>query len=62
MDLFGEQNSLFSEEQLEEISIKIKRYSDEEIIQDAYDYFKSTGFPWASRHMRTGVFGRKRPS
>lgn len=46
MDLFGEQNSLFSEEQLEEISIKIKRYSDEEIIQDAYDYFKATGFPY----------------
>ena len=45
MDLFG-QDSLFSEEELEEISIRIKRYSDDEIIQDAYDYFKSTGFPY----------------
>ena len=45
-DLFGNQHSLFSEEQLEEISIIIKRYSDEEIIQDAYEYFQVVGFPY----------------
>ena len=33
---------------IEEISINIKRYSDEDIIQDAYDYFKATGFPYPS--------------
>lgn len=46
VDLFGNQHSLFSEEALEEISIVIKRYSDEEIIQDAYEYFQVTGFPY----------------
>ena len=46
VDLFGNQHSLFSEEQLEEISIVIKRYSDEEIIQDAYEYFQVVGFPY----------------
>ena len=45
-DLFGGQNSLFSEEQMEEFSIVIKRYSEEEIIQDAYDYFQVVGFPY----------------
>lgn len=45
-DLFGEQSLLFSEEILEEISIVVKRYSDEEIIQDAYEYFKEVGFPY----------------
>jgi len=46
LDLFGGQNSLFSEEQMEEFSIVIKRYSEEEIIQDAYDYFQVVGFPY----------------
>lgn len=45
-DLFGDQGSLFSQEILEEISIVIKRYSDEEIIQDAYEYFQKVGFPY----------------
>jgi DNA modification methylase len=46
LDLFGEQGSMFSDEELEEISIKIKRFSDEEIINDAYDHFMKHGFPY----------------
>ena len=46
LDLFGEQGSLFSEEQLDEISIIIKRFSTDEIIEDAYEYFMQNGFPY----------------
>lgn len=46
VDLFGEQESLFSDEVLDELSLIIKKYPDDDIIEDAFNYFRKTGFPY----------------
>ncbi len=46
IDLFGEQTILFSDEEMEDISIKIRKFTDDEIIEDAYKHFMYKGFPY----------------
>ena len=46
VDLFGEQESLFSDEVLDELSLIIKKYPDDDIIEDAFNYFRKPRFPY----------------